>query len=202
MGTSWNTGDSLRTSGNTSLLWESPSAGTGSPKRFWSLHPWRYLKAVQVTGSGWHCLSGEGMLDKMTSRSPTSTTPWVCESVLRLKTFLFRLLEGFILQTTLCTQSKTSEVWNHIGQWSASSKQRWPFLQLFEHCTSFLIHLLHLTWLHKAGNNSFSALVFLALYSWKVLAFLFTTADPEHQCMLGRRQYPRVPVAKVTKLLV
>lgn len=39
MGTSWNTGNSLRRSGKISLLWESPSAARGCPKRLWCLHP-------------------------------------------------------------------------------------------------------------------------------------------------------------------
>lgn len=78
------------------------------------------IKSCTSNSSGWHCLSGEEMLDKMISRSPTPTTPkslWKC---LKIKDF-FRLFEGFTLQISLCTQFKNSEVWeNHNGQWSAS----------------------------------------------------------------------------------
>jgi len=43
-GTDWNTWNSVRTSGNTFLLWGWPSKGTGCPKRWWSLHLWRSSK--------------------------------------------------------------------------------------------------------------------------------------------------------------
>lgn len=45
-------------------------------------------KSCTSNSSGWHCLSGGGMLDKMISRSPTPTTPkslWKC---LKIKDFL------------------------------------------------------------------------------------------------------------------
>jgi len=37
MGTNWNTGGSLWTSGNTFLLQGRPSTGTGCPESLWSL---------------------------------------------------------------------------------------------------------------------------------------------------------------------
>ena len=61
MGTNWNTGGSLQTSGNTFSLWGGPSTGTGCPGRLWSLHPWRYSKSIWrqswATGSMCCCLS-------------------------------------------------------------------------------------------------------------------------------------------------
>ena len=56
MGTNWNTGGSLWTSGNTFSLWGWSSTGTSCPERLWNFPPWRYSKAVwrrrQFTDSG------------------------------------------------------------------------------------------------------------------------------------------------------
>lgn len=59
--TNCNTACSVWTSENTFLLWGELSTGTGCPKRFWSLHPWRYSKANWTWSwapcSRWSCLS-------------------------------------------------------------------------------------------------------------------------------------------------
>ena len=82
MGTNWNTGGSLWTSGNTFSLWGWWSTGTGCPGRLWSLHPWRYSKAIWTWSwamrSGHPCLSrgfGPGALQRS---PPTSAALWAC----------------------------------------------------------------------------------------------------------------------------
>lgn len=81
--TNWNTKGSLRTSGNTVLLWEEwPSPGTGCPQRWWTPHPWSCSKAIW-SGPGQLVLShpawGEE-LDQMTSRGAFEPQPF-CDSV-------------------------------------------------------------------------------------------------------------------------
>ena len=83
MGTNWNMGGSLRTSGNAFLLWGWLSTRTGYPGRLWSLHPWRHLKHVwtrsRATRSRCPCMSRE--LDQMTSRGLFHPQP-PCDSVI------------------------------------------------------------------------------------------------------------------------
>ena len=60
--------------------------GTGCSERLWSVHPWRYSKAVWTqfwaTGSRVALLE-QGVLDQMTLQKslPTSTILWFCASV-------------------------------------------------------------------------------------------------------------------------
>ena len=83
MGTNWNTGGSLWTSGNSFLLWRSPRTGTSHPGEFWSLHLWRYSKAVWIWS--WTTSSRTpvraGGLDQMASSGSFQLHPF-CDSVI------------------------------------------------------------------------------------------------------------------------
>jgi len=77
MGTHWNIGGPVWTSGNTFSLWGWPSTATGCPERWWSLHPWRYAKAIWTcswaAGSTWPCLSKGVWPDALQRTLPAST---------------------------------------------------------------------------------------------------------------------------------
>ena len=78
VGTHWNAGGSVWTSGNTFLLCERLTTGMGCPERLRSLHPWRYSKATGH-GPGQPALGGPAWawgLDKMASRGPFQPQPF------------------------------------------------------------------------------------------------------------------------------
>jgi len=83
MGTNWNMGGSLWTSGNPFLLWGSPSTGIGCPGRLWSLCPWRYSKTLWTwcwgIGSRQSFLSRG--LGQMTSRGAFQPQPFYNSTV-------------------------------------------------------------------------------------------------------------------------
>jgi len=76
MGMNWNTARTVWTSGHTFLLWGWLRTGAGFPERLWSLHPWRYSKAVWTrsgtTGSRWPCLSQGVGPDDLQRSLPTN----------------------------------------------------------------------------------------------------------------------------------
>ena len=77
IGTNCNARGSLLMLGNTFSLWGWQSTGTGCG-RLWSLHPWRYLKAIWTPALGGPAWAGD--LSTMTSRGPLQSRPF-CDSV-------------------------------------------------------------------------------------------------------------------------
>ena len=80
MGTRWNTGSSLWTSGSTLSAWRWLSTGTGCPESLWSLQG--NIQKLSGHGPGQLTLGGPAWaerLDQTTSRDPFQTQPF-CDS--------------------------------------------------------------------------------------------------------------------------
>jgi len=75
MGTNWNTGGSLWTSGNTLLLWGWLRIGTGCPRKLWGLHPRTYSEIIWTWSwtacSRWPCLSRDNGPNDLQRSLPT-----------------------------------------------------------------------------------------------------------------------------------
>ena len=69
--------------------WGWRSIGTGCPETLWSLHPWRYSKAVWtwswVTGCRWSCLSSGVGPDDLQKSLPTSSILWFSSFPVRME---------------------------------------------------------------------------------------------------------------------
>lgn len=77
MGTTWNRGGAVWTSGSTSALWEWLTSGTGCPERLQSLHPVGHSKATWTWS--WATCSSRGIgLDDLQRSLPVSTIVWFC----------------------------------------------------------------------------------------------------------------------------
>lgn len=90
MGTYSSTGNSIWNKKTLFLLLGWPNTGTGSPERLWSLHLWRYPKAMRiwfwVECSSWCCLKkgGRGRLHDLQRSLPTSTVMCCCALISKL----------------------------------------------------------------------------------------------------------------------